>query len=217
MVACLIKLYSNLITTTTSQMLEQVSKGTAVDISHQSNCRQLWCSMLAFGHWLGVAKPLPPLMGRRLVAKVMATNTSQTNYQLSGLCVDSLAILIQELILCDESGRLLHLEAIVATYVAFWRLAESNGKSYRQPSGSISPLFIDWRIQLDFTLSKACKSISAQEFSHTLDLCSESLSAGGISHKDLKCLVHLTGLLMHEAPQGNLPRHPLHYKLIESF
>jgi hypothetical protein len=56
--------------------------------------------------------------------------------------------------------------------------------------------------KFDLLICKACKDLPATDFSYMLDLCWESLSGNGLSSDDLTCLVHLSALLLHHAPQG---------------
>jgi len=53
-------------------------------------------------------------------------------------------------------------------------------------------------------VSNACRTFSVSDFSHILDLCLESLSSSQVSPLDLTCLVHLSTILLREAPQGSL-------------
>ena len=148
-----------------------------------------------------------PRFGKRLVAKIVSANlslptSSAVDPRVEELCCGTLAILLDEFHDCFESSRLSHLDVVIAAYLCFCRISGFNGKAfcsgYSQSLNRITP---GWR-KFDYHISRTCKALPVSDFAHVLDLCWESLSADGLSPKDLPSLVHLSTILLHEAPQG---------------
>lgn len=55
---------------------------------------------------------------------------------------------------------------------------------------------------LDQHMSKACKMLSVSDFAHVLDLCQDSVTGNELSSMDATGLVHLSALLLDNAPQS---------------
>ncbi|THH21561.1 hypothetical protein EW146_g35 [Bondarzewia mesenterica] len=146
---------------------------------------ETWCQCIAFGKWIGSTRNPAPGLGKRLT-QMIASEKLPSAKASSQKCNAVLAILLTELLCCAEADRTSQLGLIVSAYVIFFHLCEEQGRKI-----------------LDESLAKICHSLSVAEFSFTLDLVLETLSIqSGV--EDLTCLVHLTALLLHDAPEGTL-------------
>ncbi|RDB29584.1 hypothetical protein Hypma_015277 [Hypsizygus marmoreus] len=156
--------------------------------SVQIHLLTLWCSLLTFGKWLGLTNADIPHVGKHLTIKMIQLprpNRADTEDEIR---VTTLSILFQELHYYHGESRLSHLDLILAAYLSF--------------SGSLS---LTGCQQVDGHLSKTCKDLSVSEFTHVLEVISESLE-NTTSQSPEVCtrLVQLSAVLMREHPQGAL-------------
>lgn len=56
--------------------------------------------------------------------------------------------------------------------------------------------------RLDDGFAAACKKLSIQDFSDVLDLIIDGLAKQGLEKTSLCDLIHLSGILVHDAPEG---------------
>jgi len=97
----------------------------------------------------------------------------------------ALSLLLEELHLCT-ADREIHLDLIVAAYVGFGRV------------------YADVIRDADIRISQAIKALSVPDFSSILDLVSDGLSHSGLDMQDLGNLVHLSSVMLPNAPEGTL-------------
>lgn len=129
-----------------------------------------------------------PFLGHHLASKlisVLRDTPSVSRKQCDQSCVSTFAILLEELCYRTDDERPVHLDVIVAVYIAF---AESLGK--------------EACAQLDNNITKTSKSLAPLEFAHVLGLISDSLSAANVPTSQLVQLVHLSVVLLHDHPQS---------------
>jgi len=106
----------------------------------------MWCQLLSFGRWLQVssalstfillhdtdsaAGPTTSRFGQPLVTKILShTNIDSINLQLADISAVTLAILLEEHHTYVGVQRLLHLDIIVAAYIALSRISSIYGET----------------------------------------------------------------------------------------
>jgi hypothetical protein len=178
----------------------------------------LWQHTLSFGRWLRLSNsdilyfvllclsqilkdPPNSWFGQRLASKMLVSSALRKDGLWDDISVTTLAILLQELHYRSDHDCLVHLDVIIAVYVAFSRTVAPNGK-HCITSVWLSYRIILGRIRMDDHMAKACKLLSASYFSHILELTSASLSDTGHSPRDLTSLAHLSTILLHDHPDS---------------
>ncbi|KAG5639320.1 hypothetical protein H0H81_004523 [Sphagnurus paluster] len=81
----------------------------------QKNVLALWCTVVSFGKWLGVTGNISSL-GKQLISKISSQNAGKSP-SWDGVCVNAVAILVEEFKFYPEIKRASQLEFILAAYV----------------------------------------------------------------------------------------------------
>ncbi|GLB36377.1 hypothetical protein LshimejAT787_0306650 [Lyophyllum shimeji] len=173
------------LSTLTRPLMSALEIDTSTTAEHQTSLMSLWCSLLSFGRWLGVADGYASSVARRIIMKVVARRIKISAVS-DRTRVAALAILLEEFRLCPESDRLSHLDFILAAYVSLYPML---GGSARQ--------------QLDGYLAKTCSGLSVSEFSHVSELLSQSLKCNGPPDERAH-LLRISKILLRDHPQGTL-------------
>ncbi|KAF7982078.1 hypothetical protein HWV62_30382 [Athelia sp. TMB] len=166
------------------------------NISIKSHLLHVCCAVLSFGRWLSKNTVLAPI-GKPIAVKIVSSLRSTSTPSHNGseqLAVGAFAVLLEEFWNCPEDSRSPHLDLSVATYISL--------------SAHVAAAV--WIKELDVLFLKTSKALPVSEFSGLLDFCQDSLAGEGLSPQDLACVVHLSTLLLSEAPQGTL-------KVIQAF
>jgi len=145
---------------------------------------QSWASALRLRLWLKLAGTSTQL-GPTLVGRLLRANSELALP--SEVCTSVADILFVELVACVEHDRRMYLDCIIGNYVAASRLCNV------EELGS-----------LNARLSIALKTVAVEDFEYMLDSIHETLSKPGkLSVVDLACLIRLSSIMIHSAPQGS--------------
>ena len=178
------------------------------NISIKSHLLHVWCAGLSFGRWLS-KKTVLAAIGKPITIKIVSSLRSAPKSSHSGseqLAVGAFAVLLEEFWHCPEGSRSPHLELSVATYISLSARVAPAGKFFHpflHLDQLLNSFFAVWIKELDALLLKTSKALPVLEFSGLLDFCQDSLAGEGLSPQDLACVVHLSTLLLSEAPQGD--------------
>lgn len=100
-------------------------------------------------------------------------------------CVSTFSVLLEELSYRTDNQRTVHLDVVIAVYVAFAESLEAETRSL-----------------LDILIAKICKRLPPPEFTRILDLISTTLSTENTPIEQLVQLVKLSVVLLHNHPQS---------------
>lgn len=194
-------LHSVLLTAIQPQMtLLDSGEGPTGDISQQCDTLRVWCKILAFYRWLQLDQPIP-LFGTSLTTKFLssaASSLAQTNLQEASSSL--IALLLEEN--CLRNQQTVYHEILTAAYVGISRLLTAEGTAQPTTALHIIELASSGLDKIDSILSRGCKLFTITQFSCMLALCSEFISREATS-ADVTAVVHLTAVLLHDAPPGN--------------
>ncbi|CAL1696498.1 unnamed protein product [Somion occarium] len=172
----------SLILSRMSALVSQETKET--DLLSAGPVLNLWCRLLIFRRWLTIEGFSIPMFGQELARKFLSLK-SDAAQDSSALPHSILAIALEELHTGKQHGE--QLQFVVAIYLAF--CVRSN---------SIC------RKDLDDCIISACKKLTVQDFSGVLNLVIDGLTKQGLEKTSLGDLIHLSGVLVHNAPEGTL-------------
>ncbi|KAI0067870.1 hypothetical protein BV25DRAFT_1876669 [Artomyces pyxidatus] len=152
---------------------------------------QLWTQCIAFGRWSSSSVKLTSGLGMRLVQAMAsskeyssASHSESILFQRAGITV--FAVLLAELEDSTGNDREKQLGCIFAAYITLVRVFSQT-----------------YKVQLDEHLSKILRKLPVPDFSFALELVS-----GPLSKRDrpehLGDIIHLSALMLHEAPDGTL-------------
>jgi hypothetical protein len=151
------------------------------------------------------------VFGRGLAMRIIrfqrsCPNANHIDPHFEDICAAALAILLEELHIYSDNDRSLHLEVVVATYVSLYQICGLDGEQRVQ--SKLSLIYHDFvgQTKLETDVSKACKVMSVPDFSHVVELITESLSNLEMTLESLSSLVRLLTILMHEAPESKPAR-----------
>ncbi|KDR84752.1 hypothetical protein GALMADRAFT_217814 [Galerina marginata CBS 339.88] len=153
-----------------------------------------WHSLLCLQKWLAPSKtkaqPMP-IIGGTLTSKLILSLAHENHSSKAlpdGFCVNSFAILLQELDLWPVANHPQQLDIIIVVYISLTAVV---GPPVRK--------------DLDLQLSRFCRTLVSSDYSHTLSLISDSLSdIGHLAPDHLLHLVHLASLALRDHPTHSL-------------
>ncbi|KAH7921149.1 hypothetical protein BV22DRAFT_1038989 [Leucogyrophana mollusca] len=184
-------LYDILQSTLAPQMAAYFAQSTSTEQTHPE-CSKVaaWSHLLSLGHWLGYSESDTVCLGQNIAATLLRNSRSSGRTPClespSGdICSSTLDLLFEELFSLPALDHSRRLDVIAAVYMAF-----SGDK--------------ETAAQFDRRVEQACKRLAMPDFSHLLGVLYD-----GIVHDDLlpaerARLVHLSSVLLHNAPQGTL-------------
>ncbi|KAH9947654.1 Urb2/Npa2 family-domain-containing protein [Amylocystis lapponica] len=200
----LAELHVDIISQCLPQLQSLISEnGPTVSILDGSSILQIWAAALSLGRWLQSdgekdkqykicipdlcsAEPRTLNFGSQLVGKLLSEPLEMK--QSVEACMAVLAILLEELQASSATSRHTHMEGVITSYIAFSRLCGSAGI-----------------MALDHRLSSTFKMLEVVDFAYMLDFSLEALATPGpLSTDDIASLVHLSNVMMHDAPEGSL-------------
>ncbi|CAA7264694.1 unnamed protein product [Cyclocybe aegerita] len=183
--------------TISSPLLLHISSFTAkriqqANISNLVNLVTGWHSLLCLDKWLGSSGMTTlPCIGRYLAAMSISSIKAQPverNIQVDELCLIAHSILLQEVDHKAEADREDHLDAIVATHIAFAEV-----------------LRVDSLSRMGTYLAKICRKIVLSDYIRLLSTVSDFLSTPNANPDgQLRHLVQLASLLVREHPSYSL-------------
>ncbi|KIK97656.1 hypothetical protein PAXRUDRAFT_135830 [Paxillus rubicundulus Ve08.2h10] len=145
-----------------------------------------WSHVLSFTQWLGIkAEPAAAHFGLKLASAMLRGGASD------GLgvdvCSNVFALLFEELRCAHDLSHSAHLDLVVAFYSV-------NGGDRGSESTHVA----------------ATSKLSVDDFSHLLDTVAEGIGGSGLQACQRERLIHLSMVLLHDAPRGTL-------KVIQNF
>ncbi|KIM48444.1 hypothetical protein M413DRAFT_440178 [Hebeloma cylindrosporum] len=146
-----------------------------------------WHCLLSLGKWLGSTATTIAFVGEKLSSMVLRSMKVGKPFEFDGLCVTTLAILLQEIGSRPLTEHPKHLEFIIAVYLEFFDAVDKASQK-----------------ELDDHLARACKGLELSDYIHLQSLVSESLSNVEVLRRHLLHLVHLAALLLREHPSHSL-------------
>ncbi|PFH50737.1 hypothetical protein AMATHDRAFT_144471 [Amanita thiersii Skay4041] len=175
------KVYRQILSANLHEMSEIEMRATS--LSSDLRSMNLWSCLLSLRGWLG-AHDDNQLFGLELASKV---TVSSSNVSLNEIRTIVFAILLQELLCLPEDQQAAHIGKIISVYVSFALVLKSD------------------REQLDIHISKACKTISAQNYAYMLNIVSDTMTKHGECQVDeLVQFVYLATRLLKDYPQNTL-------------
>ncbi|KAL4243177.1 hypothetical protein ABKN59_000993 [Abortiporus biennis] len=137
---------------------------------------QLWLQILRLQRWLHTKGSSVDLFGPRLALKLLSAQASLE------VCIAILSLLIEEL--HHAANHEHHLNVLLTVYLSIGRRFGGT--------------------EVADCMSKFVKKLSLPDFSYALDLIIDGLTSPGLRHLDLVHLIHLSSIMVHEAPEGSL-------------
>ncbi|KAF9243805.1 Urb2/Npa2 family-domain-containing protein [Melanogaster broomeanus] len=143
-----------------------------------------WCQVLSFTQWLGIRSVAVPFGLKLAMAMLRGGVPAGLGAEIRA---SVLALLFEELRCTPVLSHSTHLDLIVAFYSV-------NGAD----RGSEVERILDSRV------SQASKKLSVEDFSHLLDTLAEGIGGSDLQACQRERLIHLSMVLLHDAPQGTL-------------
>ncbi|OBZ78847.1 hypothetical protein A0H81_00559 [Grifola frondosa] len=157
----------------------------AQGLQHYSDLLNTWSRVLSLGRWLHLESSDGQEFGRSLVGSLILFAPEQRK-NAADICTPILAILAEELQKCLSTSREVYLEYVITAYLAFAYLCGPEGLK-----------------TLDAQVSSTCRTLAVADFTHALDIIFEALPiSAGLPLRDVASLIRLTGLMLHDAPDG---------------
>ncbi|KAK7694414.1 hypothetical protein QCA50_001600 [Cerrena zonata] len=154
------------------------------ELMEMEDSLNVWHRLLLLRSWLSREGFSKMFLGQKLARQFLDEVSSASNS--SGVANAILSICLVEIHFINERAE--QLQFMVAIYLAF-RLKCRNALGNNR---------------LDDGFSIACKMLSVQDFSDVLDLVIDGLAKQGLEKTSLCDLIHLSGILVHDAPEGTL-------------
>ncbi|EPQ60931.1 hypothetical protein GLOTRDRAFT_118975 [Gloeophyllum trabeum ATCC 11539] len=145
-----------------------------------------WRRALRLGSWLK-SDAAGSSLGQNLIAKVSPSLCKVNGKEIAHLslvCGSVIHVMHEEYRSIPDIDRLSQAEVATAFYL-------------------MAATALD-HVIVDEPMSKFCKTLSGSDFTSTLDLISEFVTARTSSPRDLECLIHLSTLFLRDSPEGTL-------------
>ena len=149
------------------------------DLPEDVSILRMWSRLLALRRWLDVDISQTPLIAASVTSRIFASGKASSSSQ---SYPSILAIALEELRL-PVPDRPQHLIFIVAAYLAL---------THTEMSAAA----------LDEPLVKGSKSMQVADFDEILDAVADGLQDMTLSVEDLVTLIHLSGVLLQNSPEG---------------
>ncbi|KAF9560209.1 hypothetical protein CPC08DRAFT_690317 [Agrocybe pediades] len=153
-----------------------------------------WRSLLSLRKWLNPSNESSdgmPLIGEMIVVQLMPALKVQDDPRtpdLDEFCVNTFAILLQELDSLPSTQHSAHLDIVMASYIYFSQVFSLTSRQI-----------------LDSHLTKSCRKLIIEDYVYLTTFVADSLSCHNeLSSQHLLHLVHLASLVLHEHPTHSL-------------
>ncbi|KAL5518587.1 hypothetical protein ACEPAH_270 [Sanghuangporus vaninii] len=170
--------YSGALSTTAESMPEiSYARGLVV---------HLWRTCVMLQKWLN--KKGTSTFGFQLVQRIMpADRYSSSNEEVKSYCTQILLLLLEELDSLNTEEREKHISSTVAAYILF-----------------VGRLQLVDQSECDAALGHTFKTLSVVEFGHVLSLLCEALEKGLATNAETRTALHLSSILIGDAPEGTM-------------
>lgn len=116
-------------------------------------------------------------------------------------CSSILRLLFEELWCMPNASHRVHLDVLVAFYVANgYRCSDRLSSHPSVPSRALTRI-----PEVEFTdtyITQASKKLSVEDFSHLLDIVAEGIGGSGLAVGYRGRLIHVGKVILHDPPQG---------------
>ncbi|THH11364.1 hypothetical protein EW145_g684 [Phellinidium pouzarii] len=179
-------LYSSLNAQLSTAMEDLLSESAFGSSAENESTVRVYRACFVLRRWLGVNASINHF-GGILLQKLITSGQDQNPQSLKSLGTQIFSLLLEELYSVAPQEHEVHLALIVSSYVLL-----------------LSRLDLADEEDCDSALRRATRMLSITDFTFVLSLLREALMKGLSSNRELQSIVHLSHVLISEAPEGAL-------------